>query len=68
MSGFFFYDGGYLVGTLKAVVGETGNVIQTIQYDPFGRPLWTDNPALNIPLGFAGGPATKLNTDYDSLL
>ncbi|WP_319470362.1 RHS repeat-associated core domain-containing protein [uncultured Pseudodesulfovibrio sp.] len=43
------------VGTLKAVVGETGNVIQAIQYDPFGRPLWTDNPALNIPLGFAGG-------------
>ncbi len=37
------------VGTLKAVVGETGNVIQAIQYDPFGKPLWTDNQTLHIP-------------------
>lgn len=43
------------VGSLKAVVSPTGNMVKSIQYDPFGVLLWDSNPALHIPLGFAGG-------------
>ncbi len=43
------------VGSLKAVVSPTGNVVKSIQYGPFGNILWDSDPALRVPLGFAGG-------------
>jgi len=43
------------VGSLKAVVSDTGNVVKTIQYGPFGDVLHNSNPALRVPIGFAGG-------------
>lgn len=48
----FHYD---QVGSLKTVVSPTGNVVKTIQYDPFGNILWDANPTLRVPIGFAGG-------------
>ena len=60
------------VGSLKAVVAEDETVVKAIQYAPFGTVLWDSNPALRIPLGFAGGlhdPDTNLTRfgwrDYD---
>ncbi|MGL1863642.1 MAG: RHS repeat-associated core domain-containing protein [Pseudodesulfovibrio sp.] len=60
------------VGSLKAVVSETGNVVKTVQYGPFGDILWDSSPGLRVPLGFAGGlyaPHTNLTRfgwrDYD---
>ncbi|NDV20744.1 hypothetical protein GO013_15145 [Pseudodesulfovibrio sp. JC047] len=44
------------VGTLKAVVSSTGNVVKAIQYDAFGNLLWDSNPGLRIPLGFTETP------------
>lgn len=43
------------VGSLRAIVSPTGNVVKSIQYDPFGNILWDSNPALRVPIGFAGG-------------
>ena len=42
-------------GSLRVVADEDGNVIKEVQYDPFGSVLADTNPALRIPLGFAGG-------------
>ena len=42
-------------GSLKAVIDERGRVVKAVQYDPFGVRLWDSNPALRLPLGFAGG-------------
>ncbi|BDQ38149.1 hypothetical protein SYK_25090 [Pseudodesulfovibrio nedwellii] len=47
-----YYD---QVGSLKAVVSPTGNVVKAIQYGPFGNILWDSNPTLRVPIGFAGG-------------
>jgi len=43
------------VGSLRVVADEDGNVIKEVQYDPFGSILADTNPALSIPIGFAGG-------------
>jgi len=43
------------VGSLRVVADEDGNVIKEVQYDPFGSILADTNPALRIPIGFAGG-------------
>jgi len=50
--GLLFYD---QVGSLRVVADENGNVIKEILYDPFGGIIEDTNPALRIPLGFAGG-------------
>jgi RHS repeat-associated protein len=47
-----FYD---QVGSLRLVVDMHDNVIKEIVYDPFGGIIEDTNPALRIPLGFAGG-------------
>ncbi|MGE4194192.1 MAG: RHS repeat domain-containing protein [Pseudodesulfovibrio sp.] len=47
-----FYD---QVGSLRLVVDLHDNVIKEIVYDPFGGIIDDTNPALRIPLGFAGG-------------
>jgi hypothetical protein len=43
------------VGFLRAVADQRGSVIQETLYDPFGGIIESSNPALRIPLGFAGG-------------
>ncbi|ADU61165.1 MAG: RHS repeat-associated core domain-containing protein [Pseudodesulfovibrio sp.] len=43
------------IGSLRAVADQRGNVIQETLYDPFGGIIESTNPALRIPLGFAGG-------------
>ena len=47
------------VGSLKAVAamdGESeGRVVKVVDYDAFGNVLADSNPALFLPLGFAGG-------------
>ncbi|MDD3311542.1 RHS repeat-associated core domain-containing protein [Pseudodesulfovibrio sp.] len=43
------------VGSLRVVVDIDNNVIKEVQYDPFGGILKDTNPALRIPIGFAGG-------------
>lgn len=43
------------IGSLKAVVNETGTVVKAVQYDPFGVCLWDSNPHFRVPPGFAGG-------------
>ncbi|WP_199244331.1 RHS repeat domain-containing protein [Pseudodesulfovibrio cashew] len=43
------------VGSLRVVADMDGNVIKEILYDPFGGIIEDTNPALRIPIGFAGG-------------
>ncbi|MBI4764608.1 MAG: carboxypeptidase regulatory-like domain-containing protein [Deltaproteobacteria bacterium] len=43
------------VGSLKAVTDPTGNIVKKIDYDSFGSIISDTNPALRVPLGFAGG-------------
>jgi len=43
------------VGSLRVVADEEGNMIKEVRYDPFGSILADTNPALRIPIGFAGG-------------
>lgn len=43
------------IGSLRVVADQRGNVIQETLYDPFGGIIEASNPALRIPLGFAGG-------------
>ncbi len=43
------------VGSLISVANDKGAVIKYIEYDSFGNVLKDTNPALRIPLGFAGG-------------
>ncbi|WP_419786960.1 RHS repeat domain-containing protein [Pseudodesulfovibrio sp.] len=43
------------VGSLRVVADHVGNVIKEIMYDPFGNILKDSDPALRIPIGFAGG-------------
>ncbi|WP_419785744.1 RHS repeat domain-containing protein [Pseudodesulfovibrio sp.] len=47
-----FYD---QVGSLRVVADAHGNVIKEVLYDPFGSIIADSNPALRIPIGFAGG-------------
>jgi len=42
-------------GSLRVVVDIDNNVTKEVQYDPFGGILKDTNPALRIPMGFAGG-------------
>ncbi|ADU61088.1 MAG: hypothetical protein KUA35_11095 [Pseudodesulfovibrio sp.] len=42
------------IASLRAVADHRGNVIQETLYDPFGGIIESTNPALRIPLGFAG--------------
>ncbi len=49
---FFAYD---QVGSLRAVTDEAGAVLKTLAHDSFGNVTEDTNPALQIPLGFAGG-------------
>lgn len=49
---YLFFD---QVGSLRVVADTSGNVIKEILYDPFGDIMKDTNPALRIPLGFAGG-------------
>jgi RHS repeat-associated protein len=43
------------VGSLRVVADLDDNVIKEVLYDPFGRIVEDTNPALRLPLGFAGG-------------
>ena len=43
------------IGSLRAVADSSGRVIKEILYDPFGGVVRDTNPALRIPIGFAGG-------------
>jgi RHS repeat-associated protein len=43
------------VGSVRAVVDATGNIVKHIAYDSFGNILADTAPAFTIPLGFAGG-------------
>ena len=47
-----YYD---QVGSLRVVADAGGNVIKEVLYDPFGGIMEDSNPALRIPIGFAGG-------------
>ena len=47
------------MGSLKAAAAmdgpNEGRVVKTMDYDAFGNVLADSNPALFLPLGFAGG-------------
>lgn len=43
------------VGSLRVVADQSGNVIKEILCDSFGGIIEDTNPALRIPIGFAGG-------------
>ena len=43
------------VGSVRAVCDASGNIVKEITYDSFGNILTDTNPAITIPLGFAGG-------------
>ena len=49
---YLFYD---QIGSLRVVADAGGNVIKEVLYDPFGGIIEDSNPALRIPIGFAGG-------------
>ncbi|MEF2231153.1 MAG: RHS repeat-associated core domain-containing protein [Pseudodesulfovibrio sp.] len=49
---YLFYD---QVGSLRVVADGDGNMIKEVLYDPFGGIIEDSNPALRIPIGFAGG-------------
>lgn len=42
-------------GTIKAVCNSNGHLVKKILYDSFGNVIHDSNPALALPLGFAGG-------------
>ena len=43
------------VGSLRVVADRSGNMIQEVLYDPFGGIMEDTDPALRVPIGFAGG-------------
>ncbi len=43
------------VGSLRAVVDTTGNVVKRVDYDSFGNISSDSNTGFNVPFGFAGG-------------
>jgi len=43
------------IGSLRAVIDTSANIIKRIDYDSFGSIISDTNPGMNIPLGFAGG-------------
>lgn len=43
------------VGSLRMVADTAGNVVKRIDYDSFGNIIHQENPAFEIPVGFAGG-------------
>ena len=43
------------VGSLRAVLDTSGDVVKEIAYDQFGNILGDTNPSFYVPLGFAGG-------------
>lgn len=42
-------------GTVRAVFDAAGTCVKRIDYDAFGNVIADTNPALDVPLGFAGG-------------
>ena len=53
---FFAFD---QVGSLRAVTDEDGSVLKAVAHDSFGNVIEDSNPALEVPLGFAGGFADR---------
>ena len=43
------------LGSVFAVADLSGNSVQEVLYDSFGRKIMNSNPEFNMPLGFAGG-------------
>ena len=43
------------VGSLRIVADASGNVVKEIEYDSFGNIIMDNDPAFEIPFGFAGG-------------
>jgi RHS repeat-associated protein len=43
------------LGSVFAVADLSGNNVQEVLYDSFGRKIMNSNPEFNNPLGFAGG-------------
>ncbi|OPY76597.1 MAG: tRNA nuclease WapA precursor [Syntrophorhabdus sp. PtaU1.Bin050] len=43
------------IGSLRAVVDTSGNIVKRIDYDAYGSIINDTNPSLSVPFGFAGG-------------
>ena len=43
------------VGSLRAIMDQAGNVVKELTYDSFGNIVGDTYPAIQVPLGFAGG-------------
>jgi len=43
------------VGSLRAVIDASGNLLKKIDYDAFGSIINDTNPTVTVPFGFAGG-------------
>ncbi|MBU1040079.1 MAG: RHS domain-containing protein [Proteobacteria bacterium] len=43
------------LGTPLALAATDGHIVQTMQYDSFGNPLWGLQGPVTLPIGFAGG-------------
>ncbi len=54
-NGSFYYLAFDQIGSLKAVINTSGNIVKKIDYDSFGSIVSDTDPTMNIPLGFAGG-------------
>ncbi len=54
-SGVVYYLTYDQVGSLRIVADGSGNVIKRIDYDSFGSIINDNNPAFEVPFGFAGG-------------
>ncbi|MCP4001441.1 MAG: hypothetical protein GY727_11085, partial [Gammaproteobacteria bacterium] len=54
-SGVYYYVATDQVGTPKLVMDASGAVVQQREYDSFGQLLNDTNPAIDLPIGFAGG-------------
>jgi len=72
VGGTWYYVGSDQVGTPRVVVDATGQVVEVVDRDAFGRVLSDSNAAFSLPVGFAGGledPDTGLvrflKRDYD---
>nr|WP_301288457.1 RHS repeat-associated core domain-containing protein [Natronospira proteinivora] len=52
------------LGSPRAIVDSSGEVIREIQYDAYGNVIEDSNPEFSIPFGFAGG----LNDEHTGLI
>jgi RHS repeat-associated protein len=50
-----FYVATDQLGSPRVIVDATGNLVQLLEYDPFGQLTFDSDPDVNIPVGFAGG-------------